>query len=203
MRYIDQLDKANMSARHPMIVGAPNHLLRFENRMVGHQWLSRFPDRNPQFNVRKQKPLAVDRKNSHSVEDMTAYFTKLETAVKEKGITELDVWNMDGKDFRIGCGRAHLVITLDPNKPLRMTDLKNHDYITSVECISSAGEAIPPLLILSGVNILHKWCQHNDLDGDKLIGTSETGYLNDDLAIDWLHHFIYHTKIAEQVLGFC
>lgn len=42
--------------------------------------------------------------------------------------------------------------------------------------------------------MLHKWCQLNDLDGDKLIGTSETGYLNDGLAIDWLHHFIHHTK---------
>lgn len=40
---------------------------------------------------------------------------------------------MDEKGFRIGCGRAHLVITLDPNKPLRMTDPKNRDYITSVE----------------------------------------------------------------------
>lgn len=86
------------------------------------------------------------------------------------------------------------MITLDPNKPLRMTDPENRDYITSVECISSAGEAILPLVILSGVNILHKWCQHNDLDGDKLIGTSETGYSNGGLAIDWLHHFIHHTK---------
>ena len=26
------------------------------------------------------------------------------------------------------------------------------------------------------------------------IGTSETGYLNDDLVIDWLRHFIEHTR---------
>lgn len=80
-----------MSARHPTIVGAANHLLRFEIRTVGHRWLPRLLDRDPQFNVRKQKPVAIDRINSHNVEDMTAYFTKLETAMKEKGITELDV----------------------------------------------------------------------------------------------------------------
>lgn len=95
------------------------------------------------------------------------------------------------------------MITLDPNKRLYITDPKNRDYITSVKCISSTSEAIPPLLILLGLNILYKWCQHNNLDKDTVIGKSKTGYLNYDLAIDWLHHFIYHTKILEQVLEFC
>ena len=36
--------------------------------------------------------------------------------------------------------------------------------------------------------------QHNDLDGETLIGTSETGYSNDDLAMDWLRYFIEHTR---------
>ena len=67
-----------------------------------------------------------------------------------------DIWNMDETGFRIGCGRAQIVITLDPRKPLYMTDPDNHDYITSVECISSAGDVILPLLILSGIHILHK-----------------------------------------------
>ena len=101
---------------------------------------------------------------------------------------------MDETGFRIGCGRAQMVITLDPRRSLRKTDPDNRDYITLVESISSGGEVIPPLLIVSGVHILHKWCQQNDLDGETLIGTSETGYSNDDLAIDWLYNFVYHRK---------
>lgn len=68
---------------------------------------------------------------------------------------ELDVWTMDETGFRIGCGKAKLVVTMDPNKSLRMIDPKNHDYITSVERIGSAGEIIPSMLLISGVNILH------------------------------------------------
>ena len=192
--YIERLDKINQCARPRMIVGAANYIIRFENRTIGHQWLKRFLARNPEFSVRKQKPLASERKDSHNVHDMAEYFSKLERVMKEKGITQLDVWNMDETGFRIGCGRAQLVVTLDTRKPLRMTDPDNRDYITSVECISSADEVIPPLIILAEVHILHKWCQENDLDGKTLIGTSETGYSNDDLAMDWLHHFIHHTK---------
>ncbi len=90
---------------------------------------------------------------------------------------------MNETGFRIGCGRAQLVVTLDPNKPLRMTDPDNRTYLTSVECVSSEGWFIPSMLILAGVHILHKW-GFNDLNGETLIDTSETGYSNDDLAMD-------------------
>ena len=43
--YIDRLDKINMCARPQMIVGAANYLIRFENRVVGHQWLKQFLER--------------------------------------------------------------------------------------------------------------------------------------------------------------
>ena len=62
---------------------------------------------------------------------------------------------MDETGFRIGFGKAQLVVTIVPNKPLYMIDPENRDYITSVECIGSAGETIPPMLLISGINILH------------------------------------------------
>jgi len=110
------------------------------------------------------------------------HFYKYERAMEACGILDVDVWNMDETGFRIGCGRAQFVVTLDPNKSLCMTDPDNRTYLTSVECVSSGGWFIPPMLILAGVHILHKW----GFNDDTLIGTSETGYSNDDLAMDWL-----------------
>ena len=46
---------------------------------------------------------------------------------------------MDERGFRVGSGKAQLVVTMDPNEPLRMIDPENREYITSVECIGSAG----------------------------------------------------------------
>ncbi len=89
-----------------MIVGAANYLIRFENRVVDHHWLKRFLERNPEYHIRKQRPLAAERKHSHSVHDMSDYFEKIERVMREKGITELDIWNMDETGFRIGCGKA-------------------------------------------------------------------------------------------------
>lgn len=107
-----------MCARPQMIVGAANYLTRFENRVVGHPWLKRFLERNPECHIRKQKPLAAERKHSYSVYDMSDCFEMIERVMREKGITELNVWNIMDETG----GKARLVITMDPNKPLRMID---------------------------------------------------------------------------------
>ncbi len=138
-KYIDRLDKINIWTRPQMIIGAANYLTRFEDRIVGHQWLKQFFERNLEYHVRKQKALAADRKHGHSVHDMSDYFEKVKYVMSKKRITDLDVWNMDETGFQIGCGKAQLVVTIDFTKTLRMIDPKNRDYITSVECIGSAG----------------------------------------------------------------
>ncbi len=107
---------------------------------------------------------------------MSSYFEKIEWVMREKGVTELDMWNMDKINFQIGCGKAQLVVIIDANKLVCMIDPENYDYITSVECIGSAGETILSMLLISGVNILYKWYQHNDLDSNVMIDITETGY---------------------------
>ena len=76
--------------------------------------------------------------------------------MRENRITNPDLWKMDKTGFWISCEKAQLVVTMDPIKLLRMIDPENHDYITLVECIGSAGEIIPHILLISGVNILRK-----------------------------------------------
>ncbi len=113
--------------------------------------------------------------------------------MRANGITNPDLWNMDKTRFWISCEKTQLVVTMEPIKLLRMIDPENHDYITLVEYIGSAGEIIPPMLLISGVNILRKWCLDNNLDDETLIGTTDTRNANDDTVLDWLQYFIDHT----------
>lgn len=175
-----------MCAWPRMIVGAANYLVRSENCTVGHQWLQRFLERNPEYHIQKQKPLAAERKHSHSVHDMSDYFEKIQQVMREKGITEFNIWNMHETGFRIGCGKAQLIVIMDLNKPLRMIDPDNRNYITSVEYIGSAGETTPPMLLVSRVNNSNKWYHYNVLEGGTLIGITESGYANNDTALEWL-----------------
>ena len=53
--YIDRLNKINIFARPQIIVRAANYLIRFEDRVVGQQWLKQFLERHLEYHVRKQK----------------------------------------------------------------------------------------------------------------------------------------------------
>ena len=88
---------------------------------------------------------------------------------------------MNKTGFRIGCGIAYSVVIVDKSKPLRFMDPDNRDYVTSVECISAGGWSIPPLIILKGAHILHKWGKNN-LPPDTVLAVSPTGYSNNQLA---------------------
>ena len=91
-----------------------------------------------------------------------------------------DVWNIDKIGFRIGCGRAHCVVSGHSRKPLLLTDPDNREYVNSCKCISPGGRDIPLILIIAGVLILEKWAQQNDLNDDILLTISPTCYSNND-----------------------
>lgn len=81
----------------------------------------------------------MERKNAHNEDDFQDYLEKYKDIHIKKGIADEDLFNMDEIGFCVGCGRAHWVITFDPNKPMFLTELDNQEYITSVESISGGG----------------------------------------------------------------
>ena len=178
-----------------MIERAANYLLSLDGLdcVVGPKWTRRFLDRHPEYLKRKQKPLAVERKNAHSLKDMEEYFETFRKLVEWFGLVPDDIWNMDETGFRIGCGKAQWVITNDASKALVMPDPDNREYITSAESINGVGRAIPVFLILQGKHTLHKWALHNDPSDETSLATSDSGYSNDGLAMDWLRHFDKHS----------
>ena len=100
---------------------------------------------------------------------------------------------MDETGFRIGCGQCHWVVSTHWQQALCLVDPDNCDYILSCECISAGGWTTPSMLILSGKQIKIKWALENDLDDEILLATSESGYSNNELAIQWLVHFEKHS----------
>ncbi len=50
------------------------------------------------------------------------------------------------------------------------------------------------MLLFSWFNIFHKWCKDNNLNGETLISTTEIGFTNDNIVLNWLQHFIHHIQ---------
>ena len=194
--YVSWLDQVDYQARPKLIVGAANYLLRTatpDAPPVGEHWATRWIARHPEFFKRRQKPLAVARKEAFNIRTIRKHFRDFYDVKQELGIHDDDIYNMDETGFRVGCGKSHEVLTRSARRNLYLNDAEDRDYITSIECINAAGEAIPPLLILKGQHILHKWAK-NSLPPDIRICTSGSGYSNDDIMDEWIKHFDEHTR---------
>ena len=57
--------------------------------------VKKFLKQNLEYHMWKQKPLAAEQKQSHSVHNMSNDFEKIVWAIREKEITKLDKWYSD------------------------------------------------------------------------------------------------------------
>lgn len=131
--YIKRLNEWNILAQVSIICVAANYISAKSHSdpltplsWIIKMWIKQFLDDNPQFYLKKkQKPLVVKHKNAYNRDDFQKYFKKYKNIYTNKGIADENIWNMNETRFCAGCGKVHWVITLDPNKPMLLTDPDN------------------------------------------------------------------------------
>ena len=135
------------------------------------------------------------RKNAHDPEAIQKWYDMLQEIIIKYGIVPEDISNVDETGFRVGVGRSHKVIisTQNKNKKAYTADPDDRQYITVVECIQAGGSVIPPMIIQQGKNHLERSFPAG-LDDTVLCAVSSTGYLNDELALQWLLHYDKFTR---------
>jgi hypothetical protein len=199
-RYIDRLDCINLPTRKTFIRDTANLILqarvsRAEQAnlpTVGKKWVDRFIKRH-KYKVIPSYILDANRHASENPEAINAWFVKFKAVVAEYGIVADDIWNMDETGFQIGVGKDQMVVT-KRRRAHYFSLPTNRESATAVEAISAAGRVIPVFLILSGTMHMANWYRLKELDKDTVIGTSPTGYSNDELSMAWIQHFETHTR---------
>jgi hypothetical protein len=115
------------------------------------------------------------------------WFQKLQAVIAKHGITDYDIYNFDETGFQIGVSKDQWIITRDPRGKQYIASSSNRDYATIVEAINAAGFSIPPYIILSAQ--CKQWGWFDEIEPDYEVQTSETGYINDVLAYEWIQRF--------------
>jgi hypothetical protein len=161
---------------------------------VSRQWTYRFLKRHPEYHQRRTKPLSYERQAAQDKDSIDAHFQNFDTLRKKgSGALPENIWNFDETGFRIGCLQGQLVFTHTTCKAVYLADPKNRELITTVKTISGTGATIDPMVILAGSVLKEKYF-NNDLNPGVLFGISESGYSNDQLALQYIKHFDRNTK---------
>jgi hypothetical protein len=115
-------------------------------------------------------------------------------------ITQDDTFNIDETRFQIGCLGSLLVIMHLAIKAVYLSNLDNRKMVSAVECISGGGFAIKLMIIMAGSVLIEK--HFDNTIGDRvLFATSESGYSNAYLGMEWLKYFDRQTAGKKRNIG--
>ena len=122
------------------------------------------------------------------------WFTTLKTVILQFGINEQDIYNFDETGFRIGIGGSQWIITCETSRESYFASQSERELVTAVETIRARGIVLPSLLILRGKTHQSQWYTATNIPSTYAIGLSESGYSNDELALEYIKHFDRFTR---------
>jgi hypothetical protein len=101
------------------------------------------------------------------------------------------IHNMDDKGCRVACPAGQEVVVPIGIKEMYVGVPENRLSLTVIESISVDGKAIPPVVIVPGGTIMESWF-HENMTGHEVVTVSPSGYINEEICIGRLNHFIKH-----------
>ncbi|XP_077660230.1 uncharacterized protein AFUA_2G03570 [Aspergillus fumigatus Af293] len=100
------------------------------------------------------------------------WFETVRKAIQEHGIHEDDIWNFDETGFAMGlCITSKVITAVERSERPRTVIQGNREWVTIIECISSKGTSIPPVVILKGK-------EHQ--------AACKNGWITDEIDLHWL-----------------
>lgn len=191
--WIDYRDKLSRPVKQAEITRAALTILQSTepDASLGPHWTHRFLARYPQYRRRRRRALDIERQRAADRTVVEKWFQSYQKAIEDYGILPEDIYNFDETGFQIGVGRDQWIITREPKKRIVSGSITNRESLTVVEAVSATGYTTPPLIILSAKTILFRWFDHLD---DEAIAITESGYINDRLAYQWVQHFEKATR---------
>ena len=210
LRYILSLDEIGHTIRYDQISSLANAILAEDHTnndsasSVDHHWARRFLNRHPELYKVKQKPLELERKLVHDSGVLLDWFERFRQLRERYSVQNENIWNFDETGFRIGVGKSQWIVTASRKNRHYLPSDNNRDYVTVIEAINAGGAVIDEILILSGKVHLERF--YRELQGEVLVGLSETGYVNDELSFEYIRHFerqSRRTRVEAHRILFC
>lgn len=212
LRWIKQCSKGGLHITQPELLNLAEHI---RSARVTHassrspsvprplkfnrKWLNRYSDRHPEIASAFIPQLPRARKDGASYEYVKRWFDAVAALMIGYSYEQKDIYNMDESGFGIGEQQAVKVLyTIDQYQQYMVTGGKQ-EWVTDVECISAAGEALAPLLIFRGADMNTRWINERSPEG-WFFATSKNGWTSNELGLQWLQK-VFDPQTRETAAG--
>ncbi|KAK7570464.1 hypothetical protein V3481_019323 [Fusarium oxysporum f. sp. vasinfectum] len=191
VQFIIDLDSRGFPSRLRFVEEMANSLLADRDASpVGKRWAHNFIKRQPELKTRIFRRYDYQRAKCEDPTIIRGWFRLVQNTIAKYGIRSGDIWNFDETGFMMGIIQSGMVVTGSERQGRpRSVQPGNREWITAIPAINAEGQSIPPFIIGSGQYHLANWYRESNLPGDWVIATSQNGWTNNELGLEWLKHF--------------
>ncbi|OBS16539.1 hypothetical protein FPOA_12858 [Fusarium poae] len=157
---------------------------------VGKRWAHNFVKRQPKLKTRFFRRYGYQRAKCEDPTIIRGWFKLVQNIIAKYGIDLTDIWNFDETGFMMGIIASGMVVTGSERlgRP-KSVQPGSREWITVIQAINAEGWAIEPFIIGAGQYHLANWHQEATIPDGWVIATSQNGWTDNELGLEWLKHF--------------
>ena len=195
VQYVIELATRSFPPRLRGVEDMANHLLRARDAPpVGKLWAHNFVRRQPELRTCYSRKYDYQRAKCEDPKVIREWFALVRNMRAKYGIVEEDIYNFDETGFMMGIIFPGMVVTTsDGRGKAKLAQPGNREWATVIQGVNAQGWAIPPFIILAAQYHLANWYRECDLPDDWRIATTDNGWTTNEVGLDWIKHFDYHT----------
>jgi len=118
---------------------------------VGGKWVYNFVQRHQALQTRYNRKYDYQRAKCEDPQIIRDWFRLVQHTITQYGIDNHDIYNFDETGFQMGVISTTKVVTgaERSNRPVAVQP-GNREWVTAIDCISTAGWSLPPVIIFEG-----------------------------------------------------
>ncbi|CAK1553158.1 unnamed protein product, partial [Leptosia nina] len=165
-------------------------------QVAGKDWYYNFMKRHPSLSLRTPEATSLNRITAFNETEVGVFYSNLKTIQDQHHIQPDKIFNVDETGIST-VQRNQKIVAVRGQKQVGKATSAERGCTTTVVCAFSAGgQYIPPFFIFKRKRmnpLLLKGSNPN------MVGAvSDSGWINESLFVDWLHHFISYAKPSKE-----
>lgn len=170
------------------------------SQMAGKDWFYGFKKRHPNISLRKPESTSINRITAFNKTEVQMFFNNLEALQTKHHFDASRIYNVDETSIS-NVQRNSRILAPKGQKQVGMAVSGERGSTTTVVCaFSASGKYIPPFFIFKRKRMNPQLLRGGN--ANMVAAVSDSGWINENLFVDWVHHFISYAKptVAEPIL---